>query len=180
MKLKDLYKKEIVSKMVNKFSYPNFLQVPKLEKVVVNVGFGRYSKDKNYINNIKSNLEIITGQKSILNKAKKSISAFKIRDGMIIGAKVTLRGSRAYNFTDKVVNIVFPRVRDFRGINVKSVDRVGNLTIGFKEHVAFPEIKAEMTDVSHGLEVSFHSTSKTNEEGLEFFTLLGFPFKKNN
>ena len=164
--------------MREKFGYKNDLAVPRMEKVVLNVGFGRHAKEKAYIKNIESSLTRITGQKPILTEAKKSVSSFKVREGMIIGAKVTLRGQRMYDFVEKLIHITFARVRDFRGIDRKSVDRTGNLTVGFREHLAFPEIKADEVESVHGLEVSIATTAKTQEEGLELFSLMGFPFKK--
>jgi len=178
MKLQDLYKKKIIPKMKDKFAYKNDLAVPKLKKVVVNVGMGRFSKDKNYIDNIVSSISRITGQKPVLTKAKKSISAFKVREGNVVGAKVTLRGQRMYDFVEKLIHISFPLVRDFRGVSDKAVDKQGNLTVGFKEHLAFPEIKADEVERSHGLEVCISTTAKAREEGLELFKLMGFPFKK--
>ncbi|PIR13481.1 50S ribosomal protein L5 [Candidatus Falkowbacteria bacterium CG11_big_fil_rev_8_21_14_0_20_39_10] len=178
MRLKELYKKEIVPKMKEKFGYKNDLAVPRLIKVTVNVGFGRQAKEKQFITNVEKSLVKITGQKPVLTKAKKSISSFKVREGMIIGAMATLRGQRMYDFTEKLVNISFPRVRDFRGINEKSVDKAGNLSVGFKEHLAFPEIKADDVENIHGLEICLSTTAKTQEEGAELFKLMGFPFKK--
>ncbi len=178
MRLQEKYKKEILAKLKEKFGYKNDLQAPRLDKVVINVGVGKHSKEKAYIDNVVDGLSRITGQKPILTKAKKAVSAFKIRQGMVVGAAVTLRGKRMYDFTDKLINVSFPRVRDFRGISEKQVDRSGNLTIGFREHLAFPEIKAEKVDNIHGLEVSIATTAKTREEGLELFKLMGFPFKK--
>lgn len=178
MRLKEKYTKEIVPKLKEKFGYKNNLAVPKLEKVVVNVGFGRHAKEKAYIDNVVDALARITGQRPVLTKAKKSISSFKIRQGMTIGAKVTLRGQRMYDFVEKLIHISFPRIRDFRGISEKSVDPSGNLTVGFREHLAFPEIKADEVENVFGLEVCLVTTAKTREEGLELFRLLGFPFKK--
>ena len=120
----------------------------------------------------------ISGQKPVLTKAKKAISSFKIREGMIIGAMVTLRGQRMYDFVEKLIHVSFPRIRDFRGINEKCVDKTGNLTIGFKEHLAFPEIKSDDVENTHGLEISIATTAKTQKESLELFRLMGFPFKK--
>jgi len=177
MRLKELYKKEIVKRMKEKFGYKNDLVVPKITKVVVNVGFGRQTKEKAFIENIEKNLAQITGQKGVLTKAKKSISAFKIREGNIVGSMVTLRGDRMYDFVEKLVNITFPRVRDFRGISEKSVDGSGNLTVGFKEHLSFPEIRPDDVENIHGLEVSIINNAKTREEGIELFRLMGFPFK---
>jgi len=179
MKLQEKYKKEIVPKLKEKFGYKNNMSVPKLTKVVVNVGFGRHAKEKAHIDSVIAGLTRISGQKPIQTKAKKAISAFKIRDGMIIGACVTLRGARMYDFVDKLVNITFPRVRDFRGISDKGVDKKGNLTIGFREHLPFPEIKADEVENVFGLEICLATTAKEREEGREFFRLLGIPFKTN-
>jgi large subunit ribosomal protein L5 len=178
MRLKEKYKKEIVPKLEEKFSYSNEHQVPHLNKVVINVGFGRFVKEKDYADEVVKILEKITGQKPILTKAKKSISAFKVREGMVVGGVVSLRGQRMYDFLEKLVNITFPRVRDFRGISDKAVDRTGNLTVGFKDYSAFPEVYLEDIDKVFGLEVSIATTAKNREEGLELFRLLGFPFKK--
>ncbi|MBU4455522.1 50S ribosomal protein L5 [Patescibacteria group bacterium] len=178
MRLQELYKKEIAPKMKEKFGYKNNPAIPKLNKLVVNVGVGRFSKDKAHIDNVVSSLSRITGQKPVLSKAKKSISAFKVREGNIIGVMVTLRGKRMYDFVEKLVNITLPRIRDFRGIDEKVVDNQGNLTIGLREHLAFPEIRADEVEKIHGLEVCISNTAKTREEGLGLFRLLGFPFKK--
>jgi large subunit ribosomal protein L5 len=179
MRLKEKYKKEILPRLKEKFGYKNNMEAPKLVKVVINVGVGRNAKEKDFIENVASSLTRISGQKPILNKAKKAISAFKIRDGQIIGVSVALRKDRMYDFLEKLINITFPRVRDFRGISENHVDRNGNITIGFREHLSFPEIKADEVEKIHGLEVSLATTAKTKEEGLELFKLLGFPFKKD-
>ena len=179
MRLQELYKKQIIPQLKEKFGYKNNLQAPRLVKAVVNVGFGRHIKEKSYIDNVIDSLIRITGQKPILTKAKKSISSFKIREGMVIGACVTLRGTRMYDFVEKLIHISFPRVRDFRGISEKSADKLGNLTIGFREHLAFPEIKADEVENIFGLEVSMTTTAKNREEALELFRLMGFPFKKS-
>lgn len=178
MKLQELYKKEIAPKMKEKFGYKNDLAIPKLNKVVINVGVGRFSKDKAHIDNVISSLSRITGQKPVLSKAKKSISAFKVRQGNIAGVMVTLRGKRMCDFIEKLINITLPRIRDFRGIEKRGVDSQGNLSVGFREHLAFPEIKADEVEKIHGLEVNISTTAKTREEGLELFKLMGFPFKK--
>lgn len=178
MRLQELYKKEVLPKLKDKFGYKNSFQAPKLTRVVINVGVGRQSKEKAFIDNVVSSVTRITGQKPILTKAKKAISAFKIREGLIIGVAVTLRGARMYDFIEKMIKVSFPRIRDFRGISDKQVDRTGNLTIGFRENLSFPEIKAEEVDKIHGLEVCIATTAKTREEGLELFRLLGFPFKQ--
>lgn len=179
MRLQELYKKEITLKLKKKFGYDNVMAAPKLSKVTVNVGVGKFSKDKAYLDNAVNNLIRITGQKPVFCKAKKSISAFKVRQGSIVGAMITLRGKRMYDFIEKLINIVFPRVRDFRGIDKKNVDNQGNITIGFKEQLAFPEITADEIEKAHGLEISINTTAKTREEGLELLKLMGFPFKES-
>jgi large subunit ribosomal protein L5 len=179
MNLKDKFNKEIAGKLKEKFGYKNNFQVPRLNKVVINVGFGRNLKDNSFIESVTKTLTKISGQKPILTKAKKSISAFKIREGMVIGAAVTLRGDRMYDFMDKLINVTFPRVRDFRGIKKDCLDRNGNLTVGFKENIAFPEIKMEEVENIHGMEVCVATSAKSKEEGYELFKLLGFPFKED-
>lgn len=179
MKFKDKYKKEVMPALKKTFGYKNEMAIPKITKVVVNVGAGRQSKEKEAIDRIADSLSRITGQKPILTKAKKAVSAFKTRQGMIIGAAVTLRGQRMHDFLEKLINISFPRVRDFRGLSEKQVDKQGNLTIGFKENLAFPEIESDEMGNVHGLEVCVATTAKNREKGLELFRLLGFPFKKD-
>lgn len=179
MNLRDKYKKQILPELKKQFGFKNDLEAPKVTKVVINVGFGRMAKEKNYVDNVVNGLTMISGQKPVLNKAKKSISSFKVREGMVIGASVTLRGKRMYEFLEKLINVSFPRIRDFRGISDKSVDRQGNLTVGFKEHLSFPEIKADDVENVYGLEISMTTSAKARPEGLALFTLMGFPFKKN-
>lgn len=179
MRLKEKYKKEIAPSLIKEFSYKNSNLAPRLEKVVINVGFGKHAKEKEKMNIIESILTKISGQKPIMTKAKKSISAFKVREGMVVGSAVTLRGERMYDFVDKLVNITFPRVRDFRGISEKGVDRSGNMTVGFRDYSCFPELSAADLDNLHGLEVCLNTSAKTREESLALFKLLGFPFKKN-
>ncbi len=176
MRLQELYKKEIAPKMKEKFGYKNNLSIPKLSKVVINVGVGRNAKDKNFVDKVANGLVAISGQRPVLVKARKSISAFKVREGMIIGVMVTLRNKRMYDFIDKLVNITFPRIRDFRGISQKQIDQQGNLSVGFKENLAFPEMKVDEIDNLYGIEVCLSTTAKTNEEGRALFKLLGFPF----
>jgi large subunit ribosomal protein L5 len=180
MRLAELYKKEIVPRLQEKYGYTNVMNVPRITKVTLNVGVGRHSKEKGYIEEVVKNLTAITGQKSMVVKARKSIAAFKVREGDSVGVAVTLRGQKMYDFVEKLVNITFPLVRDFRGINPKFIDRTGNITIGFKEQVAFPEIKLEHVDNTHGLEVSITTTAKNKEEGYELLSLLGLPFQKDN
>ncbi len=171
------YKKTAVPALQKQFGYTNVMQVPHVVKVVLNIGYGRNVKDKALIEHVEKTLTAISGQKPVHNKAKKSISNFKIRQGMPIGISVTLRGTHMYDFLYKLVNLTLPRVRDFRGINRKSFDARGNYTIGFKEQVAFPEVTAGMNDRFYGLEVTVVTTAKSKEEGLALLTALGFPFR---
>ena len=177
-RLHKIYKEKIALALKKDFGYKNVMQVPKIDKVTLNIGYGRFVKDSAYIENITKTLRNITGQNPTQNKAKKSISNFKIRAGNEIGASVTLRGKRMYDFLDKMVNITLPRVKDFRGISQKSFDRQGNYSIGFKEQLAFPEIKSDAVDKVHGLQVIISTTAKNKEEGLALLKYLGFPFKK--
>jgi large subunit ribosomal protein L5 len=179
MRLAEKYKKEISPKLKEKFGYKNIFSIPRAEKIVLNVGVGRFSKDKAHIDNVVDSLNRISGQKPVLTKAKKSISAFKVREGNIVGVMVTMRGKRMYDFLDRLINITFPRVRDFRGISEKHVDKRGNLSVGFKEHVAFPEIRLDEIEKVHGLEVSIVTNVTKRDEGLELFRMMGFPFKKD-
>jgi len=178
MKISEVYKKEVLPKLVEKFSYKNNLEAPKIIKIVLNVGFGRHTKEKDFISNVEKTLTNISGQKPVFTEARLSVSSFKVRKGMTIGAKVTLRGKKMDDFLTKLVNVTFPRVRDFRGINEKSVDSTGNMTIGFKENTAFPEVTVDEIEKIHGLEVCITTTASNKEEGVELFRLLGFPFKK--
>lgn len=180
MTIQEKYKKEILPALQKKFGIKNSIEAPRITKAVLNVGFGRQAKEKAYIDNVISALSRISGQTPLKNKAKKSVSAFKIREGMVIGASVTLRGKRMYDFVNKLVNVTFPRVRDFRGISEKFVDRDGNITIGFKENLPFPEIKADEVENVFGLEVSIATKCRNREEGLELLKLMGFPFKKED
>ncbi|MBI5230309.1 MAG: 50S ribosomal protein L5 [Candidatus Magasanikbacteria bacterium] len=178
MSLKEKYISEIRAALQNTFHYKSVAGAPRFTKVVVNVGFGKLLKDAKIQEAVRSTLEHITGQKSVFTKARKSISNFKVREGQIIGAKVTLRGARMYDFIDKLINITFPRVRDFRGLSEKSFDQRGNLAIGFKEHVAFPEVRSDEVDRLHGLEVAVTTDAKTPEEAKMLFRLAGFPLQK--
>lgn len=179
MNLKELHKTEVKPKLKEEFGYKNDISVPQIVKVVINVGFGAKSKDKEFVDNLEESLKNITGQKPVFTKARKSISSFKVREGMVIGAKVTLRKKKMYDFLDKLLGITFPRTRDFRGISEKGVDDKGNMTIGLKDNLAFPEVEAQDIEKAHGLEVVIHTTADTREEGLQLFRLLGFPFKEN-
>jgi len=182
--LKEKYKKEVIPKMKEKFGYKNDMAVPMIEKAVVNVGFGRQmagksSDEKRKIYSfILEDLALITGQKSVLRNAKKSISGFKIREGMPLGGIYTLRKKKMYDFLERLIHIALPRSRDFDGIDPKSVDRSGNLTVGIREHIIFPEVSPEKAKQIFGFEVTIVTTAKTKEEGLELLKLLGFPIKK--
>lgn len=171
------YKEEVVPKLKTKFNIKNDFAVPKFEKIIINVGLGKGLNDKEFIDGVENNLMRITGQKSIKTKAKKSISNFKIRKGMILGEKITLRGDRMYDFLNKLINITFPRIRDFRGIDKNILDGRGNATIGIKEYIYFPEIKLDEVEKVHGLEVTIVTTAKNNEECMELLKQMGFPFK---
>ncbi|MFH1890413.1 MAG: 50S ribosomal protein L5 [Candidatus Kuenenbacteria bacterium] len=179
-RLKEKYIKEVVPAMKEKFGYRNNLAVPKIDKVVLNVGISVSKGDKNFFELVARTLSRITGQKAVFIKAKRSIASFKIREGNIIGAKVTLRNEKMYSFLIKLIDLTLPNVRDFRGLNIKSVDKGGNLTIGFKEHIIFPEISADEVENVHGLEAVIATTAKTMQEGQELLKLIGFPFQKIN
>lgn len=178
-RIKENYQKTIISAMKEKFGYKNNLEVPRLEKVVINIGTGKGLKDSKFNEVAEDTLQRITGQKPIKTVAKKSISNFKIREGLIVGMVATLRGERMYDFIDKLISVTFPRVRDFQGLDAKSIDKSGNLNIGFKEHIAFPEIQSDEVEKIHGLEITVVTTANNKEEGLELLSLLGFPFKKD-
>lgn len=172
------YKEEVVPKLKEELGIKNVMAVPKIEKVVINVGINSRNTDSNLLENVENSLTRITGQKPIRTKAKKAISAFKVKENMIVGMAVTIRRERMYDFLDKLVNVSLPRIRDFRGISEKSVDKQGNLTLGFKENIVFPEIKSDEIDRIHGLQVTITTNAGTKEKGLVLFKLLGFPFKK--
>lgn len=183
LRLKEKYEKEVVPKMKEKFGYKSVMAVPRITKVVVNVGVGKIlesadpSKRENLLENISSDLALICSQKPIVTKAKKAISAFKTRKGSPVGLKVTLRRQRMYDFLERLLNFALPRSRDFQGISQNCIDKGGNLTIGIKEHIVFPEIKPEKTKIIFGLEITVVTNAKTREEAVEFFKLLGFPLK---
>ena len=176
--LYEKYKKEVVPALQKELGYKNIMQVPKIKKVVLNAGIGRFVKEPRYIDNVENTLSRITGQKPMRTKAKKSISNFKLREGMEIGVAVTLRGARMYQFLDKLVSITLPRVRDFRGLSEKSFDKNGNYTIGFKENISYPEIKAEDIEKVHGLQITINTNAKNKAEGKALLTHMGFPFVK--
>ena len=175
--LLEKYKKEVIPQIKEKFGYKNNLAVPKIVKVVVNTGIGKALKDEKIQKTIAKDLAIITGQKPATTQAKRAISGFKIRKGMIVGLKVTLRGKKMYEFLDRFVGATIPRIRDFRGLPEKSIDKEGNLTIGIKEHIVFPEIAHEDVKFIFGLEVTVATNAKDKKKAVELFKLLGFPIK---
>jgi len=172
------YAKEVVPAMVKKFGYPNVMAVPKLEKIALNIGLGAAISNIKLLDQAMEELAIITGQKPVMKRAKKSVAAFKLRSGMPIACMVTLRGVRMFDFWDRLVNIVLPRVRDFRGLPTKSFDGRGNYTMGVKEHLVFPEIDYNKVELVKGLNITFTTTARTDEEGMELLRLMDFPFRK--
>ena len=177
-RLKDQYNSEIKDAMVKKFGYKNVMEIPKLDKIVINMGVGEAKENKKLLDTAIADLETITGQKAVVTTAKKSIANFKLREGMPIGCKVTLRGERMYEFADRLINLALPRVRDFRGINPNAFDGRGNYSLGIKEQLIFPEIEYDKVDKVRGMDVCFVTTAKTDEEARELLTLFGMPFKK--
>lgn len=177
-RLKDLYKSEIVDAMVKKFGYKNIMEVPKLDKIVINMGVGEAKDNSKVLETAVKELETITGQKVVTTKAKNSVANFKIREGMPIGCKVTLRGEKMYEFLDRLVNLALPRVRDFRGVNSSSFDGRGNYALGIKEQIIFPEIEYDKIDKVRGMDVIVVTTAKTDEEARELLRLFNMPFKK--
>lgn len=175
-RLKEKYASEVVPALKDKFKYENVMQIPKLEKIVLNMGLGSDKDNPKGIEHAVEELSLITGQKAIVTKAKKSVANFKVREGMNIGAKVTLRGDRMYYFADKLMNIVLPRVRDFRGVSVKSFDGRGNYAMGLKEQLIFPEINYDDMDKVRGMDIVFVTTAKSDEEAKELLSLMGMPF----
>jgi large subunit ribosomal protein L5 len=177
-RLKEQYQNEIVSAMVKKFGYKNIMEVPKLDKVVINMGVGEAKENAKILESAVADLEKISGQKAVLTKAKNSVANFKIREGMAIGCKVTLRGERMYEFVDRLVNLALPRVRDFRGVNPNAFDGRGNYALGIKEQLIFPEIEYDKVDKVRGMDVIFVTTAKTDEEARELLTQFNMPFTK--
>ena len=177
-RLKDMYKDEIVAAMTKKFGYKNVMEVPKLDKIVVNMGVGEAKDNAKVLENAVHDMEQITGQKAVLTKAKKSVANFKIREGMAIGCKTTLRGDKMYEFLDRLVNLALPRVRDFRGVNPNGFDGRGNYALGIKEQFIFPEIEYDKIDKTRGMDIIFVTTAKTDEEARELLTLFNMPFAK--
>ena len=177
-RLKEMYKNEVAPALQKKFGYKSVMQIPKLDKIIINVGCGEAKDNSKVISSIVNDLSIITGQKPVECKAKKSVANFKLREGMTIGVKVTLRGDRMYEFLDRFFNLALPRVRDFRGINPNSFDGRGNYAMGVKEQLIFPEIEYDKIDAVRGMDICFVTTANTDEEARELLTLMGAPFEK--
>jgi large subunit ribosomal protein L5 len=177
-RLKEKYQNEVVPALMERFQYENVMEVPKLEKIVVNMGIGEAKDNPKALENAVKELELIVGQKAVVTKAKKSIANFKIREGMNVGTKVTLRGEKMYDFLDKLMNISLPRVRDFRGVSNSSFDGRGNYALGVKEQLIFPEIEYDMVETIRGLDIVIVTTAKTDEEAKAFLEFMGMPFKK--
>ena len=177
-RLKELYNDEIVAAMTKKFGYKNVMEVPKLDKIVINMGVGEAKDNAKVLENAVSDMETITGQKAVLTRAKNSVANFKIREGMAIGCKTTLRGDKMYEFLDRLVNLALPRVRDFRGVNPNAFDGRGNYALGIKEQFIFPEIEFDKIDKTRGMDIIFVTTAKTDEEARELLTLFNMPFAK--
>lgn len=175
---KKLYNEQITDSLMKKFNYSSKMEVPKLEKIVINMGVGEASHDAKFIEAAVKDLELIAGQKPVVTKARKSIAGFKIREGQVIGAKVTLRGENMYNFMEKLIKIALPRVRDFRGVSKTAFDGKGNYTLGIKEQIIFPEVEYDQILKIRGMDIVFVTTAKTNEEAYELLDGFGMPFRK--
>ena len=176
-KLREQYQKEAIPALMKKFNYKSIMEVPKLEKIVINIGLGDIRDNPKSLENAMNDLSLITGQKPIITKAKKSIAAFKLREGANVGCKVTLRSTKMYEFAYKLFNVAMPRIRDFRGVSGTSFDGKGNYSMGIKEQLIFPEIEYDKIDKLRGMDIIFVTTAKSNEEAKELLTLLGMPFK---
>lgn len=177
-RLKEIYNNELKKAMMEKFSYDSVMEIPKLEKIVVNMGLGSAKENPKVIKLAVEELATITGQKPVITKAKKSVANFKVREGMNVGAKVTLRDKMMYEFVDRLITIALPRVRDFRGVNPNAFDGRGNYTLGIKEQLIFPEIEYDKVDAVRGMDITFVTTAKTDEEAKELLRLLGMPYSK--
>jgi large subunit ribosomal protein L5 len=177
-RLKEKYTQEIVSSLMTKFNYASVMQVPKVEKIIINMGVGEAVANSKALDTAVEDLQLISGQKPVVTRAKKSIAGFKLREGMPIGAKVTLRGERMYHFLDKLMNVSLPRVRDFRGISSKAFDGRGNYTLGLKEQLIFPEVEYDKIDKVRGMDIVIVTSAKTDEEARELLTQMGMPFRK--
>jgi len=176
--LRDQYEKEVVPALMKKFNYKSIMQVPKLDKIVINIGLGDTKENPKSLENAMNDLSIITGQKPVITKARKSIAAFKLREGVNVGCKVTLRGEKMYDFADRLINLALPRVRDFRGVSANSFDGRGNYALGIKEQLIFPEIEYDKVDKVRGMDVIFVTTANTDEEARELIRLFGMPYSK--
>ena len=176
-KLREQYQKEVIPALMKKFNYKSVMEVPKLEKIVINIGLGDTRDNPKALENSMNDLSLITGQKPIITKAKKSIAAFKLREGANVGCKVTLRNEKMYEFAYKLFNVAMPRIRDFRGVSGNSFDGKGNYSMGIKEQLIFPEIEYDKIDKLRGMDIIFVTTAKSNEEAKELLSLLGMPFK---
>ncbi|MEY8515978.1 50S ribosomal protein L5 [Lachnospiraceae bacterium 29-84] len=177
-RLREIYQNQIVDALMKKFGYKNVMQVPKIEKVVINMGIGEAKENVKILDAAANDLQIITGQKPVITKAKKSVANFKIREGMPIGCKVTLRGDKMYEFVDRLINLALPRVRDFRGVNPNAFDGRGNYALGIREQLIFPEIEYDKIDKIRGMDVIFVTTAKTDEEARELLAQFNMPFAK--
>ena len=177
-RLKEMYKNEIMDAMTKKFGYKNVMEVPKLDKIVINMGVGEAKENAKLLDAAIADMELITGQKAIATKAKKSVANFKIREGIPIGCKVTLRGEKMYEFADRLINLALPRVRDFRGVNPNAFDGRGNYALGIKEQIIFPEINIDTISKLVGMNITFVTTAKTDEEGFALLKEFGLPFKR--
>ena len=177
-RLHDTYNAEIVPAMIKKFGYKNIMEVPKLDKIVVNMGVGEAKENAKLLDSAVGDMEKITGQKAVITKAKKSVANFKIREGMPIGCKVTLRGEKMYEFADRLITLALPRVRDFRGVNANAFDGRGNYALGIHEQLIFPEIDYDKVDKTRGMDIIFVTTAKTDEEARELLRLFNMPFEK--
>ncbi len=177
-RLKDIYNSEIVDAMMKKFEYKNIMQVPKIDKIVINMGVGEAKDNAKALESAVNDMQIITGQKAVTTKAKKSVANFKVREGMQIGCKTTLRGEKMYNFLDRLINLALPRVRDFRGVNPNAFDGRGNYALGIREQLIFPEIEYDKIDKVRGMDVIIVTTAHTDEEARELLTLFNMPFAK--
>ncbi len=177
-RLRELYEKEIIEKLVKEFSFTNKMQVPRLQKIVLNVGLGEMAHQKDLIDSVRDEIAMLTGQRPMLTKSRKSISNFKIRDGAPVGYKVTLRGERMYEFMDRLINFVIPRIRDFRGVSRNAFDKNGNYTLGVKEQTIFPELELDKLPIVHGMDISFVTTANNKEGCMRLLEEFGMPFAK--
>jgi large subunit ribosomal protein L5 len=176
-RLKEKYIKEVIQAMMKEFSYRNVMQVPKVQKIVLNVGLGEATQNIKLLDAVQKELSLITGQKAVVTKAKKSIASFKLKKGVPIGCKVTLRGDKMYEFLDRLISLALPRIRDFKGVSGKSFDGRGNYSMGLKEQFMFPEIDYDKVEIAHGLDVTICTSSRTAKEGKALLSYLGMPFR---